>query len=244
MNTLGNIQSVAYSKDYFNLQLKFAQRITEITREDLSSVLFQYTSFYKSFRIEGWEFSLNNPIWNEFLNELNQNNNVNENIYNFYLKQIQLKGVKNEKKLFGCFSYEYDEDKHEVSIHFTNVDTPEPGALSKERMDVRTKELKQMFKEIKEIYPDAKTVTGFSWLYNIEAYKRLFPPEYIQNSKIITDWFRSTALWGQFLDSAGEIKKDLVAKFEKDISKANTVEELKMCFPFKLVKVNADIKYF
>jgi hypothetical protein len=35
-----------------------------------------------------------------------------------------------------------------------------------------------MFAHIAEHEPQATTVCGASWLYNCEAYRRLFPPSY------------------------------------------------------------------
>jgi len=204
------IQAMAYSEDYFGLQLGFAKKVAEITGNNLEDVIPEYTTFFKTFRIEGWDISPNNPIWKKFLDEYRQSKDILNTIYNFYLEQIKIKGENNKKKLFGCFSYEYDEEKKSVSIHFRNVDTPEPGALSREKMGVRINELKEMFSDIKKVHPDTEEVTGSSWLYNIEAYKRLFPPGYMQNFRVVTDWFKSTAIWGQFLDSAGELKKDMI----------------------------------
>ena len=45
-----------YSKDYFALQLAFAQKVAEIEQQPLVEVLLNYTSFYKTFRIDDWKF--------------------------------------------------------------------------------------------------------------------------------------------------------------------------------------------
>jgi hypothetical protein len=235
---------MAYSKDYFELQLNFATKVSQITKKKLIDVLLQYTSFYKTFRIEGWDFKPDNPTWRSFVNEFNESKDPLTTTYNFYLKQIEFKGEKNKKKLFGCFSYEYDKSKKSVSIHFRNVDSPEPGALSRERMPTRKRELKEMFREIKDKYPEAKEVWGFSWLYNLEAYKRLFPPQYMQHYKTVTNWYKSTALWGQFLDSSGQLKQETTDNFADCINTKNTISELKGCFPLKLLEPWADVKYF
>jgi len=234
---------MAYSKDYFELQLKFAEKVSKISKQTLAEVLLNYTSFYKTFRIEGWEFNVKDPTWTIFINHLQESDEPLETIYEFYLKQINKKALKNEKKMFGCFSYELEEKDKCISIHFRNVDSPEPGALSKERITVRKTELKEMFTEIREKHPQLTSVCGFSWLYTIAAYTRLFPPEYIVKSNVINDWFKSTALWGQFLDSSGNVKRDLVHRFEENIKKAKNLKDLKESFPLKLLEVSAPIKY-
>ena len=139
-----------YSKDYFELQLKFCQKVSALTGQKLEDTLLEYSSFYKTFRIEGWEFDRDNPIWQEFLNKIAATNDILEEIYSFYLEQIKLRGEKSEKQMFGCFSYEYEKDESYIQLHFRNTDPPEPGALSKEKITERRKELKKMFQEIKD----------------------------------------------------------------------------------------------
>jgi hypothetical protein len=235
---------MAYSKDYFSFQLGFAREVAHITDKSLTDVLIKYTSFYKTLRIADWDFDKNNPTWQEYLALLSNSDDYAQTTYEFYLKQIAKKGEKNKKKLFGCFSYDYYEEEKKVQIHFRNTDDPEPGALSKARMDTRLAELKEMFTNISEKHPEAETVAGFSWLYSIEAYRRLFPPEYMHDSTVNMTWFRTSTLWGQFLDSFGELKEDLVAKFENCIEGKQSIEDLATCFPLKVLETKANISYF
>ena len=146
--------------------------------------------------------------------------------------------------MFGCFSYEYEKDENYIQLHFRNTDLPEPGALSKERIAERQKELKKMFREIKQAYPQAKTVCGFSWLYNLQAYNRLFPIEYVKTARPVAYWFKSTALWGQFLDSAGKVKYDLAQSFLNKMEAQTSLKDLTACFPLPLLEVEAEIDYF
>ena len=92
-----------------------------------------------------------------------------------------------------------------------------------------------------EKYLEAETVSGFSWLYNIDAYKRLFPKRYIENCKEIHGWFKTVALWGQFVDRGLQVKKDIALTFEKCIQTKNSIEELEACFPYKILQPKCEI---
>jgi len=59
-----------------------------------------------------------------------------------------------------------------------------------------------------------------------------------------TEWFKSTALWGQFLDSAGEVKTTLATEFLARIAKCKTLDELKQNFPLKVLEPWARIPLF
>lgn len=112
---------------------------------------------------------------------------------------------------FGCFYYRYDEATKTVSPHFFNAEAEDEweddkpvsrGPLSKEKIERRKAELADMFRDIKARHPDAKYVRGRSNLYNLEAYRRLFPPTYEVSEEIDYSpelWAGNTDIWGQFL---------------------------------------------
>lgn len=230
-----------YAKEYFDLQLKFARKMAVLSQRPWEQILRNYTSFYKTLRIPGWDFRTDHPRWKAYLKEI-ETGDVATKTYQFYLEQ--LKEAEKEGKHFGCFSYTYAPNGRYIQLHFRNRDTSKEGPLSKERMGVRKGELKALFEDIRRKYPQAKEVFGFSWLYNLEAYKRLFPEKYVSSAKRIDNWFKSTALWGQFLDSEGEVKPKLAKEFEMCAEKAGSVAKLKTCFPYPVIEVGCEIGEF
>ncbi len=236
---------MAYSEEYFALQVDFARKISAASTIPLHDALRMYTSFYKTFQIAGWDFDERDSVWQDFLKRANASVDITAAAYAFYLERIN-RGAQSGHGAFGCFSYEkeIENDKPYIQIHFRNADEADPGALSKERMSERMSELRRMFYEIRKAHPDAKTVSGFSWLYNLESYCRLFPPSYIRTRTPVLTWFRSTALWGQFLDSAGNLRRDLAEKFRQCLRDTRTTEQLVSCFPYPLLELEADIEDF
>jgi hypothetical protein len=80
---------------------------------------------------------------------------------------------------FGCFSFELLAPGDVLRIHFSNRDSAgDCGPLVRAKADRRVEELREMFGYIRTHHQSTRTVRGGSWLYNLEAYRRLFPPEY------------------------------------------------------------------
>jgi hypothetical protein len=67
-----------------------------------------------------------------------------------------------------------------------------------------------MFAHICYHVPEARTVSGNSWMYNLEAYRRLYPPQYTATLPISEeDEFQYLALWGQCFDRDWNPKKEI-----------------------------------
>lgn len=69
-----------------------------------------------------------------------------------------------------------------VRIHFghdpTRLRVGAAGPLARVNADERRAELATMCSAIRLRHPDAQLIRGTSWLYNLPAYQRLFPPAY------------------------------------------------------------------
>lgn len=232
---------MTHQKEYFALELDFAKRVSEIKNEKLEDVLINFTTLYKHFNIPDWDFDSKNPVWQDFIQKFHDAEDKTEAVYSFYLDRLK---EEKDGPHFGCFSYEYEAKENYIQVHFKNREEAEIGPLVAQKIDARKKELRDMFTEIKSKYPNVVSVVGFSWLYNLEAYKRLFPPEYTQNPKVVSGWFKTSALWGQFIDHKKHLKPDLAEEFRNCIKTKGTIEELEECFPFRLLEPETDIKNF
>ncbi len=232
-----------HSKEYFSIQLEFAKKVSELAGISLSDAILNYTTCYKKFEIEGWDFNPNHPVWSDFSKQLESSSDPLSTVYDFYLER-QKTQTKDAPSPFGCFSYEYDSEEKHIQIHFKQKDKSGISPLSSERIEVRKDELRRMFSEIRTKYPEAKTVGGFSWLYNIGAYRRLFPSLYTESAKVNQTWFKSYALWGQFVNSKKELKQDMSRSFLSCVESKNTVEELRKCFPYLVLEPEVNIDAF
>jgi hypothetical protein len=231
-----------YPKQFFEINLRFAQRISEVSEQPLDSALLHYTNLYIRFGL-GWDLSAVNPIWQEYLDGLHQVEDRAEWTYKFYLKRQQLAAPQTLDWPFGCFSYTVLDDSR-IRLHFHNNEPPEHSPLSKDHMSQRLPELKSMFAQIKREVNTPANLIGASWLYNLEAYRRLFPPAYLATAQVGDHDFPYLPLWGQFIDHRGRSKEDLVVQFLECLDQQHDLASLGKCFPFQVLHLECSIQEF
>lgn len=113
---------------------------------------------------------------------------------------------------FGCFACEAPDENGGVRIHLGNRETSAIGGpLHNTRIEARKAELRAMFGWLAERHPEARHVLGGSWLYNLEAYRRLFPPAFGASRQYDPTFKRQNGLstWGQFIRHDGSIRPDV-----------------------------------
>jgi hypothetical protein len=147
---------------------------------------------------------------------------------------------------FGCFRCEAPDERGHIRIHFGNRDSDDGlGPLDKSKTARRRDELTRMIRFVAGTYPHAKAVDGGSWLYNTEAYRRLFPPEFA-NSRTPLEGPRSThgsSSWGQFLDFRGNVKPDMSEKFMQNL-KLLDPQRPWLAFPLPVLMTTAPFEAF
>lgn len=126
-----------------------------------------------------------------------------------------------------------------VRLHFSN--DGEGTALRPSSIDDRRRELKSIFQTVARDHPDATAVRGTSWLYHLQAYRRLFPPTFVAGLSSVGYPHQFAALWCQFIDRHGVVKPGIAAAFVAEIDIANTREQLDAAFPLDVLAATSDI---
>jgi len=241
--------------NYFSLQLEYAKKAVRISEISLEQALMEFTSFWRRIhdprllkinKME-WSFDPKTSQWRELRDRINNNEPADIIAYELYLRNDNNTGTG--KQCFGCFGYDFisqvDDDCRVIKIHFKNRDNSGEGPLSKERQSARLQDLKRMFEFIRENHPEAKVVIGGSWLYNLRSYQRLFPKAFISNMKIEEIPFpRTSGIWGQFLNSNGQVNEKIKCSFLYKVYNATSSEKLLGCFEFKVLFARTGIENF
>jgi len=229
--------------EFFRIQEIFAKKLAEITGMSLVESLLKYTTFYKRIGVQDWEHNINNILWQEYLQKIHSGTSPSEAAYSMYL--IDFQEVMPTNKIRECFSYNYYPKERTVHIHFRNNFANSNSPLSDENMQDRIDELKNIFTEVKRKYPEAEKVMGGSWLYSYETYRRLFPHHFTE-SMIERDniGHQGNAIWGQFLQSNGELNESRANEFLQKVETARTKEDLFRAFPIKFYETIGDVKEF
>lgn len=238
-----------YSQDFFALQIEYTQKLAAKFGGHWTDYLFNYTTFSKSIGIGGPD-SIANPVWKEYVAGVKQAEDAASWTYDFYLLHngkhdgLPLGQTFHGCLLFGCFYFGID-DGHIIRPHFIKNDPSEYGPLSRQRMQIRLDELHAMFLHVRAELPDSDMVLSNSWMYNLEAYKRLFPPQFTEKLDVAQwDDFQYLARWGQFFDKDWAIKHEMEQEFFDRLEKLDHLESLRFCFPCQILTARCHIRHF
>jgi hypothetical protein len=92
--------------------------------------------------------------------------------------------------------------------------------------------------------PEAHQVAGGSWLYNREAYTRLFPPSFRASATEDKPHYQFRGLWGQFLRHDLTPNDTLVENFLGRVWRMTTEKDMASCFPYQSLLTLAPIADF
>jgi hypothetical protein len=109
---------------------------------------------------------------------------------------------------------------------------------------MRKSELQAMVSDVHKSHPEAEWVIGGSWLYNLEAYRRLFPASFGQSATPDEPHIQFRALWGQFLRSDFSLAPDRAALFLARVGALTDIQGYADCFPFQVMLTRAPMSDF
>ena len=103
----------------------------------------------------------------------------------------------------------------------------------------------RMFAHIRQNVPAACTVLGNSWMYNLEAYRRLYPPAYTA-TLLASDEneFEYLALWGQCYDYDWQINQPIAQELLRRVDALTDLSQLRLCFPYQILNPQCPIEEF
>ena len=144
---------------------------------------------------------------------------------------------------FGCFSYgRLGTDR--IRLHFQNAEPDGRSPLGRACRDQRLIELRALFEHAKRTEPQPLWVVGASWLYNLNAYRRLFPEPYLATAHPLQGRFQHMPLWGQFVDRHGDVRTDMARQFRERLEQQSTLDRLDRCFPLPVLRLEAPVEEF
>jgi len=233
---------MVFSKEFYTLNLAFARQVQRVSRLPAEYTLRFFTNLYVRFGL-GTNLLRDHPVWQEYLCGLASSSDEEEWTYRFALEHDSYPDTEIRQPGFGCFSYTLWDQKR-IRLHFHNEEPGGISPLSKDRMVARQDELHGMFYYIKEHAGAVESVIGGSWLYSLEAYRRLFPAAFLSTARPGGHDYPYLTLWGQFLDHLGQVRGDLASNFIECSKQQSTLEGILGCFPFKVQYLEAPSPVF
>jgi hypothetical protein len=134
----------------------------------------------------------------------------------------------------------------QVRIHFRNrFNRDAIGPLHAANIPQRRADLAAMFSFVAQRWPETKAIIGGSWLYNLEAYRRLFPAAYGASRTPLVGPrpIHGLSTWGQFLDFHGALKPAVADTFLRSLATLD-VSQPWLSFPHQVLSTNAPFEAF
>lgn len=206
----------SYPLELFQLQFDFALFLEQQHHVPLQHALFQNTSlFLRLIRQKDTVPDEKNREWQRLLSEMPQVKQA-EYFYELYKKSELTKSSQQIKQAsLSCFSTFFHTAENTFELHFHPIDPK--GNLSRERMPERLSELKLLFDDISKTCNKNTTLFTDTWLLNIEAFNRLFTPQFSQTAILIdSNRTHTNAWWGQFISRDGLFRKELAQTFREN----------------------------
>jgi len=231
---------MTYARAFFDLQLELARRVSALSGVPFTRAVLDYTNLYIRFGL-GRDFDAANPIWQTYIAGLSQAHDPGEWTARFHTTRPQAIDPPALVASFGCFSYGRLDDER-LRLHFHDAEQSGCSPLATECRARRVAELAALLAHAKR--EGTIRVVGASWLYNLEAYRRLFPPSYLSTAQPLHGRFRHMPLWGQFLDRHGAVRESQAREFRDRLKRQSSLESLDDCFPLQVLRLEAPVEDF
>ncbi len=237
------------SPEYVDLQVRFAERVAEVSCLPLEETLLRYTNLHRRMGLGVPGHGEPASVWTDMIDgvvALSHEARV-DRIHAAAERlgdggAILLPG----RVQFGCFGCEPPDAHGMIRIHFGNrTANADVGPLHSSRIAERRKELTTMFGWLAREYPNAKRVDGGSWLYNIEAYRRLFPPHFAasRDPRNGPEYLHGLSSWGQFIDFRARIRTDVRDRFLAALPDIDMAAPHRV-FPYQVLFTTAPVAAF
>jgi hypothetical protein len=216
-----------YSVEFFDLQLRFAAKVADLSGLPFSDTVGSHTNIYVRLAM-GSRFDGANPAWLEYISTLATARDPVAWTYEVHLQRAHLRAGPEAAAAVGCFSYALLGPKR-ARLHFHPEYQLLDSPLSLSNQHLRRRELTELLSQLASLCPDS-LVIGASWLYNLNSYRRLFPLSYLDSLKPIEPPYSRMPLWGQLLHRDRSVRTDASERFRSRLAQAATLGELSSCF--------------
>jgi len=233
--------TAAACHDYFELQLRFAQRYAAVADVPLAEALGRCTNLRRRFGLAG---PAGEDGWQRFLREV-QGCSRNDDLLHIVMVTHD-RAPPRSPSPFGCFTYDPPDAHGTLRLHFMPEDRHRYSSpLAESALPERRSELRALFMEVRRLHPDARQVRGLSWLYHLQAYRKLFPPAYAASVGPPHRPLHMTgsSTWGQVLDYRQRLKPGIADRVLSGIDLA-TVNCPWRAFPLQPLSALGSIEEF
>jgi hypothetical protein len=238
---------VTPDRAFFDLQIRFAHGVACMAGIALETALLDCTNLYVRFGA-GRAFDAQHPLWSAYVEGVRACTGFRETsdwTWRFYAGCPTHRAAPPAVAAFSCFAWAR-EPHGGVRLHFDAGGAADAAIspLDLREAPRRRAELRQVFEHVREHSGASDPlVHGTSWLYNLPAYRRLFPPAYLATAQPV-DRLRALSLWGQFLDRHGKLRYDAAQALLARLANTRDAAAIGQCFALRALAVQAPESVF
>ncbi|WP_315836586.1 hypothetical protein [Bradyrhizobium prioriisuperbiae] len=199
-------------REFFSLQLRFAELLAQRMPMPLDEAVLTFTNLHRRFGLGDPDHLGVSPQWAPYVAGLEHFSDHNDRVA--WTQEMFSRGPEEtlpaHRRFIGCFGVDPSDANGIVRIHFLNRDSDGLSPLHRSKAERRQQELAEICALIRSEDPAAQAILGTSWLYHLEAYRRLFPPAYgASRTPAAKVRLSGQSSWGQFLTHTEAIKPTL-----------------------------------
>ena len=241
-----------YSRECFELQIQFVQCLGRALGRGAAEFLADYTMLRRVLSADRLE--ADDPRWQAFVAGFAAAADPLDWTFRFYLQHRPPEPADGAttyrgSTLFGPFTYDtwprWVVGDHVIIRPHFHTRVPIAGTLlGRAAQPARMADLRALFMDVRHHFPDAERGRGDSWLYNLDAYRRLFPPEYTTSMEESPHGhFTDMSRWGQFFDREWRINAPLAQTLISRVDGLRDPASLSGCFPYPVLSPHCDIRF-
>ena len=146
-STIARAERAERLRDYFDLQLRFAEAVAARAGLPLAEAVAQCTNFYRRFGLGPLQGAPIASEWQKYTAHLMTLKTHEQRVAwtQACFAQSPSESLPPGRREFGCFGCDPPDADGRVRIHFTNRDTDGIGPLSRAKIATRRQELQAMF---------------------------------------------------------------------------------------------------
>ena len=193
-------------EDYFALQLAFAQQYAAAAQVSWASAIARCTNLRRRLNLQG---PSGERAWSSLLRLASEEGaSFASVLHRCQVLHAEGRAPCPSPAPFGCFSYDAPDGAGVVRIHFMPPANQSSSPLGAHNASQRLDELQRMFVHIGQTEPRARSERGVSWLYNLQAYTRLFPRDFTASvaAPAFPVHLQGSSTWGQVLNWRQAVK--------------------------------------
>ncbi len=220
-------------RTFFATQQRFAERWAAVASVPIETAYLECTTWYHQAARLGRDFDPSHPDWQRLLAEVAASREPGAVVHAWAV------ACERPAEPGPVLDFAWSAEDRTVQLNFLGERSRERSPLSDAHLPDRRRELRDLMMRAANDHPEAESLRGRSWLYGLDAYRRIFPPVFLAGLAVERPDLQFLASWGQLLHRDGGSRSEIAARLLVAADAASTTTDLENAFPLPLWQTRA-----